>query len=110
LPGGAVGAGDSSTGRVVAVIEAAVSGQVAGGGVSVVDGLCAALAEQAVAGRVGAVAVQGGAVLYFFAAVAAQIVTVVGAAGCRFTALAKRGQVTFYQRAKRGAGYFLPAK
>ena len=53
-------------GGVVAVVEGAVAGEVAGRIVAVADGLCAALALQAVAVGVGAVAVQGGVVLLFF--------------------------------------------
>jgi len=88
LPCCGVGGCGASPGCVVAVVEAAVAGEVACRVVAVAGGLCAALALQAVAVGIGAVTVEGGVVFYFFAAVAAQIVTVIGAAELGFAALA----------------------
>ena len=88
LPGCGVRGGDAPSGCVVAMAVGAIIGEVARRGVAVADGLCAALALQAVAVGVGAVAVEGGGVFYLFGAVAAQVIVVVDAAGLGFAALA----------------------
>jgi len=83
------------TERVIAVAEGAVTRQVAGCVIAVIDGLRAALALQPVAVGIGAVAVLRGAVLYFFGAVAAQVVTVVDPAEFGFAAPAAGQTVEF---------------
>jgi len=83
-----VGGCDFSPGGIVAMAVAAVASQVTGRVVAVADDLCAALALQAVAVGIGAIAVEGGAVFYFFGAVAAEVVAVVDAADLCFAALA----------------------
>ena len=95
LPGG--GRGDASPICVVAVAEGAVTGQVAGRVVAVIDGLHTALALQPVAVGVGAVAVERGGVLYFFGTVAAQVVAIVDPAEFGFAAPAAGQAVEFVE-------------